>query len=346
MTHSSDQRYSRQVRFAPIGEQGQARLSQSKVLLVGCGALGSVSSNLLVRAGVGGLRIVDRDFVEFSNLQRQMLFDEEDVAANLPKAIAAKRKLEKINSAVNIEAIVADVDSSNIRNYTRDVDIIIDGTDNFEIRFLINDIAIQQGIPWVYGGCLGAEGQVMTIVPGLTPCLNCLMLDGPPPPGTSPTCDSAGILGTIINLIAAVQVNEGLKILVGDLDSINRSVAFFSLWDNRMRQLDVSHLRDSGNCPTCCRHEYRWLNGIKETQSAILCGRNAVQLSFPQQAGISLEELADRLLPLGRVEWNPFLLKFYWQEFVITCFADGRAIVSGTDQISVARKLYAQFIGN
>jgi molybdopterin/thiamine biosynthesis adenylyltransferase len=346
MTHAPDERYARQIRFAPIGEQGQADIQNSRLLVVGCGALGSVSCNLLVRAGVGLLRIVDRDFVELSNLQRQVLFDQEDVAANLPKAIAAANKLRKINDEVVIEPIVADVNSSNLGRLAEGIDLIIDGTDNFEIRFLINDLAVQRGIPWIYGGCLGAEGQVMSILPGVTPCLHCLIPDGPPPPGTTPTCDSSGILATIIHLIASVQVNEAFKILVGDLDAINRSVAFFSLWDNRFRQLDLSQLPNRENCPTCGQHEFRWLSGTRESRTAILCGRNAVQLSFPDHAGIAIPELAERLERVGRVEWNSFLLKFYHQQFVITCFPDGRAIISGTDQVSEARKLYSQFIGN
>lgn len=346
MTDALEERYSRQIRFAPIGVKGQGAIRNSRLLVVGCGALGSVSSNLLARAGVGLLRIVDRDFVELSNLQRQVLFDQEDVAANLPKAIAAANKLGKINDQVVIEPVVADVDSSNLGRLTDGIDLIIDGTDNFEVRFLINDLSVQRGIPWIYGGCLGAEGQVMSILPGVTPCLHCLIPDGPPPAGSTPTCDSSGVLATIIHLVAAVQVNEAFKILVGDFSAINRSVAFFSLWDNRFRQFDLSKLNHRENCPTCGRHEFRWLSGVGESRTAVLCGRNAVQLSFPDHAGISIPELAERLQRVGRVEWNSFLLKFYHQQFVITCFPDGRAIVSGTDQVSEARRLYSRFIGN
>lgn len=346
MATSDDDRYSRQIRFAPIGALGQQKIRDSTVLIIGCGALGSASCNLLTRAGVGRLRIVDRDFVELSNLQRQVLFDQDDVAANLPKSVAAKQKLNRINSTVDIQPIVADVDHLNIQNYIEDVDVMIDGTDNFETRFLINDIAIKRSIPWIYGGALGAEGQTMTIVPSQTACLNCLMLEGPPLPGTTPTCDSSGILATIINLIASIQVTEALKILTGQLDSISRSLTFFSLWDNRIRQLDVSHLRDKVDCPTCHQHQFDWLNGSRGGQSAVLCGRNAVQLNYSTDAKISLTDLANRLAPLGQVQQNPFLLKFHWQDYVITVFQDGRAIVNGTEEISVAKKLYAQFVGN
>jgi molybdopterin-synthase adenylyltransferase len=338
-------RYSRQMRFSPIGSEGQRRLSASSVLVVGCGALGTAIINMLVRAGVGRVRMVDRDFVEISNLQRQILFDENDVASHLPKAIAAANKLAVINSQVAIEPIVADVSPSNIESLCEGIDLILDGTDNFEIRFLINDVSVKEQIPWIYGGCLGAEGQTMTILPGETPCLNCLMLDGPPAPGTSATCDTAGILSTIINLIASVQVNEGLKILTGNWAAISRSLTVVSLWDNQWRQLDVRGLREKIDCPTCKGGRFHWLNGIRGSQSAILCGRNAVQLSFGEQEPISLQDLEERLKPLGEVKRNEFLLKFSYEAYVITVFSDGRAIVNGTEDISLARTLYSKFLG-
>ena len=339
------QRYSRQIRFPRFGIESQRRLSRSVALVVGCGALGSIICNTLTRAGVGRLKIVDRDFLEISNLQRQVLFDENDVANNLPKAIAAAEKLRVINSQVEIEPIVADVDSSNIEAFADGVNIILDGTDNFEVRFLINDVSIKHSIPWVYGGCLGADGQTMTIIPGQTACLNCLLLDGPPPPGTTPTCDSFGILSPIINVIASLQANEAIKILSGNQDAINRKLSIFSLWENDFRQMNVSNLRDKVNCPTCKQGRLEWLSGQRGSHSAVLCGRNAVQLSFPEREAISLEQLEQRLRPLGRVERNRFLLRFFVNEFSITAFPDGRAIVSGTDDVSVARKLYVQYLG-
>jgi molybdopterin-synthase adenylyltransferase len=339
-------RYSRQMRFPPIGTNGQARLSKGRVLVVGCGALGSSICNLLVRAGIGMLRIVDRDFAEISNLQRQVLFDENDVARNLPKAIAAAEKLRAINAQVEIEPIVADVEPHNIEALCNGIDLILDGTDNFEIRFLINDVAVKHNLPWIYGGCLGADGQTMTILPGQTACLNCLMLDGPPPPGTTPTCDSAGILSTIIQLIAAIETNEAIKILSGNAASLNRSLTVVSMWDNQFRQLDISNLRDKVNCPTCKQNQFVWLAGKRASQTANLCGRNAVQLSFAEPAPISLPELADRLRLVGPVEVNPFLIKFRHQDYILTIFSDGRAIIQGTEDVAIARKLYSQFVGN
>ncbi len=315
-------------------------------MIVGCGALGSVIANTLTRAGVGFLRIVDRDFLEKSNLQRQVLYDEADVESGLPKAIAAANRLRQINSEIQIEPVVADVDASNIESLCNDVDVILDGSDNFEIRFLINDVSVKHGIPWVYGGCLGADGQTMTILPGESACLNCLMLDGPPPPGTTPTCDSFGILSPIINVIASIQSNEAIKILSGNLKSVSRKLNVFALWDNDIRQLNVANLRDQVDCPTCKQNQFEWLSGNRGSHSAVLCGRNAVQLSFPDRQDVSLQELKSRLESLGRVECNQFLLRFHIEEFVLTVFPDGRAIVSGTEEVSVARKLYAQYLGS
>lgn len=342
----AESRYARQVRFPPIGESGQQELQQSRALIVGCGALGSVIANTLARSGVGKLRIIDRDFLEKSNLQRQVLYDEEDVKSGFPKAIAAANKLRRINSEIEVEPIVADVDATNVESYCDDVDVILDGSDNFEIRFLLNDASVKLSIPWIYGGCLGADGQTMTILPGETACLNCLMLDGPPPPGTTPTCDSFGILAPIINVIASIQSGEAIKILSGNRDSVSRKLNVFALWDNDVRQLDVSKLRDVVDCPTCKQRQFHWLSGDRGSHSAVLCGRNAVQLSFPDRQSISLTELKGRLEELGRVESNPFLLRFHVEEFVLTIFPDGRAIVSGTEKVSVARKLYAQYLGS
>ncbi len=342
---SSLERYSRQIRFSGIGVEGQRRLACSTAVVMGCGALGSFISNALVRAGVGHVRIIDRDFVETSNLQRQVLFDERDVASNLPKAIAAADKLKAINSTVDIEAMVEDVDADNVERLIEGADVILDGTDNFEIRFLINDASVKHRIPWVYGGCLGADGQTMTIVPETTPCLHCLMLDGPPAPGTTPTCDSAGILSSIIGLIASMQVNEAIKIMSGDLKSISRALTVVQLWDNQFRTLDVSKLRERVDCPTCKHHRFEWLSGKRGSYGDVLCGRNAVQLSFADREPVALDDLAKRLQPLGKVEFNRFLLKFSVESYVITVFPNGRAIISGTGDIATARKLYTQFIG-
>ena len=341
----SQNRYSRQTRFPHIGDTGQQKIGASTVLLIGCGALGSVIADSLVRAGVGTLRLVDRDFLELSNLQRQTLFDEDDVASGLPKSIAAANRLAKINSDVKIEPLVMDVDSGNIASLVDGVDLILDGSDNFEIRFLINDASIKWNIPWIYGGCLGADGQAMVILPGETACLNCLMMDGPPAPGTTPTCDSFGILAPIINVIGSFQVMEALKILSGNSEAVNRKLNVFEMWTNDFRQLDLSRLKTSVDCPTCSQRQFKWLSGDRESQSAVLCGRNAVQINPQEKAALSLPELATRLQRAGRVETNKFLLRFFVDEFTVTVFPDGRAIISGTDELAKAKKIYAQYIG-
>jgi adenylyltransferase/sulfurtransferase len=338
-------RYVRQMRYPPIGEEGQRRLGASRALVVGCGALGTVLANTLVRSGVGRVRIVDRDFVELTNLQRQVLFDEDDVAAALPKAVAAARKLARINSQVEVEPIVADVNHANILGLCEGVDVILDGTDNFEARFLVNDAAVKLGIPWVYGGCLGDEGTTITILPKETPCLRCVMAE-PPPPGATPTCDTAGVLAPIVNVVASLQANEALKILSGNRQAVNRRWTLLELWDNAIRQVEIGGLRDASDCPTCRRGEFPWLAGERASHTAVLCGRNAVQLSFPGRERLDLDELARKLAPVGRVSRNPFLLRLAVDDFVLTVFPDGRAIVGGTDDVAAARNLYARYVGN
>jgi adenylyltransferase/sulfurtransferase len=342
-TPSELDRYVRQMRYPPIGEKGQRRLASARALVCGCGALGSVIANTLARGGVGLVRIVDRDFLETNNLQRQVLFDEQDVAAGLPKAIAAADKLRRINSQITIEPLVADVNHANVRQLTDGVDIILDGTDNFETRMLLNDIALDRGIPWIYGGCLGAEGQTMTIVPGETPCFRCLMHDAPPP-GTTPTCDTAGILAPIVNIIASLEANEAIKILSGNRQAINRGLTVVDIWDNRIRQISLEALTAS-DCPACKRADYPWLAGKRASQSAILCGRNAVQISPPPGTSVSLSALAEKLQGVGQVSQNRFLLRANVGDYVLTIFPDGRAIIGGTDDVAVARGVYARFIG-
>lgn len=337
-------RYARQIRYAPFGEEGQRKLAAARALVCGCGALGSVIANTLVRSGLGYVRLVDRDFLELNNLQRQVLYDEADVAAGLPKAIAATNKLRAINSQVTVDPIVTDVDFTNIEELTEGIDVILDGTDNFETRMLLNDVALKRRIPWVYGGCLGAEGQTMTILPGETACLRCLMNDTPPP-GTTPTCDTAGILAPIVNIIASLQANEALKIASGNRAAINRQLMILDVWDNRIRQVSLESLRESGQCPACNGSEYPWLDGSRASRSAILCGRNAVQLSPPDRATMSLERLAEKLAAVGRVTQNRYLVRASIDDYVLTLFADGRAIVSGTDDIAVARSVYAKYVG-
>lgn len=339
------ERYIRQMRYAPLGEQGQRRLLASRALVCGCGALGSVIANTLVRAGVGHVRIVDRDFLEWNNLQRQVLYDENDVRQGIPKAIAAANRLRAINSSIQIEPIVADVDARNIEKLLDGVHLIMDGTDNFETRFLLNDAAHKFQIPWVYGGCIGAEGQTMTILPGKTPCLRCLMRDTPPP-GTTPTCDTAGVLGPIVNVIASLQSCEAIKILSGHDDAVNRSLVVVELWDNRIREVQLDSIGPDQRCPTCREGEFLWLEGQRGTHSAVLCGRNAVQLSFPERSAVSLEQLAKKLADMGKVTQNAYLLRFQVDQYTLTVFPDGRAIVGGTSDVAEARTVYAKYIGH
>jgi molybdopterin-synthase adenylyltransferase len=338
------ERYARQMRYAPIGEAGQRRLSKACALVCGCGALGSVIANTLARSGVGMLRIVDRDFVEINNLQRQVLFDEDDASGPVPKAIAASEKLRKINSQIAIEPLVVDVNYANVRQLTDGIDIILDGTDNFETRMLLNDVALERGIPWIYGGCLGAEGQTMTIVPGETACLRCLMHDAPPP-GSTPTCDTAGILAPIVNIIASLQANEALKILSGNRQAINRSLTIVDVWDNRIRQVSLQSLVGTSECPACNREDFPWLDGRRASHSAILCGRNAVQLNPSGRASLSLAALAEKLESVGRVTQNRYLVRAAIDPYLLTIFPDGRAIIGGTDDIATARGVYAKYIG-
>lgn len=291
------------------------------------------------------MRIVDRDFLETNNLQRQVLYDEADVAAGLPKAVAAATKLRRINSGIVIDEHVIDVDATNIRALVDGIDVIVDGTDNFETRYLLNDVSAKLQIPWIYGGCIGAEGKTMTIMPGETPCLRCVFPE-PPPPGTAPTCDSAGILAPIIGVIASWQASEALKLLSGNRAAIGRTLNVFEMWDNRILQIKLESLRADRDCPTCLGREFPWLDGTRASHTAVLCGRNAVQLSFPDQTPISLDELARKLASFGQVQANRYLLRLDVAPYLITVFPDGRTIVGGTDDIGEARSVHARYIGN
>ncbi len=339
-------RYRKQTLYAPLGEEGQANLQAGRVLVVGCGALGSVIAETLVRAGVGFVRIVDRDFVELSNLQRQVLYDERDVAEQLPKAEAATRKLRIINSEVVIEPVVADLSCENIRELTRDVGVIVDGTDNFETRFLINDLAFERGIPWVHGGCVGCHGQVMTFIPGRTICFRCLM-GGVPEPGSGETCDTAGVLGPAVNVIASLQALDAIKLLAGRGEAIEPVMTVVDLWEGTFRRLRVGENRDEGRCAGCLTGERPWLSGSQAARSAVLCGRNAVQVTPPTAMQLSLTELEARLTGSGRVTRNPFLVKLITTDggYQLTVFADGRAIVQGTEDPGIARSVYSRYIG-
>jgi adenylyltransferase/sulfurtransferase len=345
----SPERYSRQVRVPGIGKAGQERIGKSRVTVAGCGALGTVLANHLVRAGVGFVRIVDRDFVEVSNLQRQVLFDESDVTNNMPKAVAAANKLRAVNTAVTIEPVVADIYRTNILDLCRDADVIVDGTDNFEVRYTINDAAVKLGKPWVFGGAVGTEGQTMTIVPGETPCLRCVF-EASPGPGEVGTCETAGVLGPAVAVVASYQAAEALKLMAGKKEAINRELVTFDLWLNSGRRIKIGRLLETRNCPCCKQRKFEWLEGEHGTQTTSLCGRNAVQVSHRAAGRLSLDDLARQLGVSGQVSFNKFLLKFQLKEagadFEFTVFPDGRAIIKGTDDTDKARTLYAKYIGH
>jgi molybdopterin/thiamine biosynthesis adenylyltransferase len=336
-------RYSRQVRFGPLGEAGQERLAQSRVAIVGCGALGSVSALALARAGVGMLRLIDRDLPEISNLPRQVLFDEQDLRDGLPKAVAAKRQLERINSDLEIEVAVADVSSRNAGRLLSDVDCIVDGTDNFETRFLINEVCCRDQIPWVHGGAIGAEGRVLAVRPGITACLRCLIPD-PPAAGSLPTCESAGIIGPAALVVGAVQAAEAMKLLVGVPDLGNALLAC-DLWGGSWRLIDLSPLAEAG-CPTCRQADFPWLEGRRGGTPTALCGRDAVQVAPAGAGEIDLASLAERLRSVGRVTANPWLVRLDVEPGVqLSVFADGRVIVTGTREEAKARAIVARYVG-
>jgi len=339
------ERYSRQMRFYGIGEAGQRKLLASHVTLCGCGALGTVLANALVRGGIGHLRVIDRDFIETNNLQRQVLFDEHDVAENIPKAEAAARKLSAINSSVHVEPVVTDIDHTNILELVEDADLILDGTDNFEIRYLINDTAVKLGKPWIYGGCIGSHGQTMTIIPGQTPCLRCVF-EAAPAPGEAGTCETAGVLSPIVNIVASFQAAEAFKILTGQIQQINRDLIYVDVWDNIQRRIKIAPLLGKVDCPCCQRRRFEWLDGEQGSRTTSLCGRNAVQVSHRVAGRLDFESMARHLEPLGEVSYNRFLLKFQADGCEFTVFPDGRAIIKGTSDVDKARTLYAKYVGN
>jgi adenylyltransferase/sulfurtransferase len=345
MFHPSLERYSRQMRFYGIAEVGQRLLADAHVTLCGCGALGTVLANALVRAGVGHLRLVDRDFIETHNLQRQVLFDEHDVAENLPKAEAAARKLGAINSQVVVEPVVTDIDRTNIVDLCRDADLILDGTDNFEVRYLINDVAVKLNKPWVYGGSIGSHGQTMTILPGKSPCLRCVF-EAAPAAGEAGTCETAGVLSPIVNIVASFQVAEALKILTGHIDKVSRELIYVDVWENTLRRIKIAPLLGKVDCPCCQRRHFEWLEGEQGSQTTSLCGRNAVQVAQRTPSKLNFEEMAKHLEALGAVSYNRFLLKFTADGHEFTVFPDGRAIIKGTSDIDKARTLYAKYIGH
>lgn len=359
-------RYHRQMLLPGIGKEGQRRLLGSTALILGCGALGTVSADMLARAGVGQLVIVDRDFVELTNLQRQVLFDEQDVADIIPKAEAARKKIARINSQVRVTAIVDDLNSANIKQIAQNADILVDGLDNIETRYLVNDYAVKFGIPYLYGGAVGTTGLALTILPHTlkgdaswesldngtraTPCFRCIFEEAPSP-GQMPTCDTAGVLGPAVSIIANFQVAEALKILTGNVEQASTTLLNLDLWTNSVNHLKVSGARDKGDCVCCKQHNFEHLEGRAGVSAATLCGSDAVQLTHPQKGdSINLGEIALRLERHGTVKVNQFMVRAQLgapgQNFELTLFADGRAIVKGTREVSVARSLYAKYVGN
>ena len=337
-------RYSRQILYEPFGEEGQRRIMHAQAVIVGCGALGGVLANTLVRAGVGFVRVIDRDFIEIDNLQRQVLFDEQDIADNLPKAEAAARKLRRVNSAVAVDGIVSDVTPENIEAFCRDADILLDGTDNFETRFLINDVAVKHNIPWIYGACIAAEGLVMPIIPGETPCLRCIWEDAPPA-GMTPTCDTAGILGPVVGIVASMQAFEALKLLSGRTEALNRNLVSIDAWSGRVRNMNMQAAREKGDCPCCRQRKFEFLEGGRASASTTLCGRNAVQITPAGDISISFKQLAARLPFEARPRFNSYMLRFAIEPYAITLFPDGRAIIKGTNDPAAARTFYNKYIG-
>jgi len=336
------ERYSRQILFAEIGSEGQERLLGSSAVLVGCGAMGTAVANLLVRAGIGALRLIDRDFVEPSNLQRQTLYEESDARENMPKAVAAERRLRAINSSAQIEGIVTDLTAENAREFLSGFPLILDGTDNFETRLLVNDASVALGIPWIYAAAVGSAGVTMTILPSETPCLACLLESGESPvAGADETCDTSGILNAAVNVIASIEATEATKILIGKRDALHGRLISFDVWQNSYRAIRVA--RDP-ECRACVRRDFRYLEGQAQPHIT-MCGRDSVQI-HERGREFDLAELNRRLAATASdVRGNAFLLRFRINSYEVIVFSDGRAIVKGTRDPAVARSLYSRFIG-
>jgi adenylyltransferase/sulfurtransferase len=345
MDAKSHERYSRQILFSEIGEAGQQRLLESSAVIVGCGALGTALANLLVRAGVGKLRIVDRDFVEPSNLQRQTLFEESDAQETLPKAVAAERRLRAINSGVSVEGVIADVSPKNAEELLHGFPIILDGTDNFETRFLLNDVAIHLNVPWIYAAVVATYGVTLTVRPGETACLACALesadVNNSQAAGTEDTCDTIGVLGAAAGVIASIEAAEAIKLLVGKSEATGGRLTSFDVWTGKFQSVRVAR---NPECRACVRHDFRYLEGEAQPHLT-MCGRDSVQI-HERRRQLDLSELGKRIAPtVAEVRENGFLLRFRVPPYEMTVFADGRAIIKGTRDTSVARSLYARYIG-
>jgi adenylyltransferase/sulfurtransferase len=334
------ERYSRQILFQPVGVQGQKKLAAARIALVGCGATGSAVASLLCRAGVGALRIVDRDYVEPSNLQRQVLFDEADAAESLPKAIAAARKIKAFNSEIAVEPHAADLTPANVEALLGEVDLILDGTDNFETRYLINDFAIWKNLPWIYAAAVASYAVTMTMLPAETACLACVFPDSPR--GMVETCDTAGILNSAVNFVASIASTEAIKLLVGARDKVRRTLLSYDVWTNDFAEIKTAKPRPG--CRACDQHDFVHLAG-EGRPHITLCGRNSVQI-HERQRPVDFDELTRRLSPHGTVRHSEFILKFWRDPYELTLFPDGRAIIKGTTDTAIARSLYARYIGS
>lgn len=339
MSPAERERYSRQILFPGIGEAGQEALLRSHAVIVGCGALGSFQAAALARAGVGRLTIIDRDYIEPSNLQRQWLFEEADAAESLPKAVAAEKRIGAINSGIRVRGIVADLTAANAEDLLSDADVILDGSDNFDTRYLINDFAVSRGIPWVYGGAVGSYGLVMPVIPDATACFRCVYPEQPT--GAQPTCETAGVLNVIISLVASLQAADALKILSGNGRLVTPRITTMDVWEGGIRQVAAPD-RDP-ECPACGRREFPFLERAA-LPPVTLCGRNAVQVR-DRERPIDLQDLGERLRPLGEVRSNEYALRFLVPPYEMTIFPDGRAIIKGTADPGVARSLYARYVG-
>ena len=338
-----DDRYSRQILFDEIGREGQERLSRSRVLVVGVGALGSAQAESLARAGVGNLRLADRDFVEASNLQRQTMFTESDAADRTPKAIAAAKHIREFAAHLNVEPEIIDVNNSNIERLITGCDLVLDGTDNFATRYLINEACVKHEVNWIYGAAVGSYGVTMTIRPHQTACLRCVF-ESAPPAASSPTCDTAGVIMPIISVVAAIQVAEALKLLTGNAEALHRSLMQFDVWRNEWRKINPGP--PSASCVTCAKGNFELLDASASDLAAVLCGRDAVQISPGHSTQVDFAQLAARLQPTGDVKFNEYLLRFRTGDFEMTVFPDARSIIRGTSEVRTARSLYAKYIGN
>lgn len=338
-----DGRYSRQELFGPIGPEGQARLAAARVLVAGCGGLGTVSASLLGRAGVGFLRIADRDVVEMSNLQRQALFSEADVRLARPKAVAAAERLADLNHEVAVEPVVADITPANVRALVVDVDLVVDGFDNFEGRYLLNDACVERGVPWVYGACVEASGMAMLVVPGQTPCLRCVYPERPEP-GAAPTCDTVGVLGSATHVTAALQVAMALRWLVAREAPRPAVMVSAHVWDGRFERIELAHEPGVNRCPCCVERRFEFLDAALPPAAA-LCGRNAVMLRSEGRERPDLRTVAGRLSPHGEVVHSEHLVRLRAGELDLTLFADGRIVVKGTGDVAAARAAAARLLG-